>query len=88
MRILASVCMLWFCLLYTSDVYKRQQENWLVAANTTGATGGKMISPQSIAIATAACDMEGKDGEILRSAIPYALPVSYTHLDVYKRQVY
>ena len=32
-----------------------------------------MISPQSIAIATAACDMEGKDGEILRSTIPYAL---------------
>lgn len=49
------------------------QANWLVAANTTGATGGKMISPQSIAIATAACDMQGKDGEILRSAIPYAL---------------
>ncbi len=49
------------------------QSNWLVAANTTGATGGKMISPQSIAIATAACDMQGKDGEILRSAIPYAL---------------
>ena len=47
--------------------------NWLVAANTTGATGGKMISPQSIAIATAACDMEGKDGEILRSALPYAI---------------
>ena len=49
------------------------QSNWLVAANTTGATGGKMISPQSIAIATAACDMEGKDGEILKSAIPYAV---------------
>ncbi len=49
------------------------QSNWLVAANTTGATGGKMISPQSIAIATAACDMQGKDGDILRSAIPYAL---------------
>ena len=50
------------------------QENWLVAANTTGATGGKIIQlRQSIAIATAACDMEGKDGEILRSAIPYAL---------------
>ena len=48
------------------------QENWLVAANTTGATGGKMISPQSIAIATAACDMEGKDGEILRSALIWA----------------
>lgn len=47
--------------------------NWLVAANTTGATGGKMISPQSIAVATAACDMQGKDGEILRSALPYAV---------------
>ena len=32
-----------------------------------------MISPQSIAIATAACDMQGKDGEILRSALPYAI---------------
>lgn len=47
--------------------------DWLVAANTTGATGGKMISPQSIAIATAACDMQGRDGEILKSAIPYAI---------------
>ena len=49
------------------------ESNWLVAANTTGATGGKMISPQSIAIATASCDMQGKDGEIMLSAIPYAV---------------
>ena len=48
------------------------ETNWLVAANT-GATGGKMISPQSIAIATASCDMPGKDGEIMKSAIPYAV---------------
>ncbi len=47
--------------------------DWLVAANTAGATGGKMISPQSIAIATAACDMQGRDGEILKAAIPYAI---------------
>lgn len=47
--------------------------DWLVASNTVGATGGKMISPQSIAIATAACDMTGKDDTILRKAIPYAL---------------
>ena len=47
--------------------------DWLVASNTTGATGGKMISPQSIAIATAACDMPGKDDAILRKALPYAL---------------
>lgn len=49
------------------------QTDWLVASNTTGATGGKMISPQSIAIATAACDMKGKDDAILKAAIPYAL---------------
>lgn len=48
------------------------EADWLAAANTAGATGGKMISPQSIAIATAACDMEGKDDAILRKAIPYA----------------
>lgn len=48
------------------------EANWLAAANTTGATGGKMISPQSIAIATAACDMKGADDAILRAAIPYA----------------
>lgn len=47
--------------------------NWLVAANTTGATGGKMISPQSIAIATASCDMQGKDGQILSQALPFAI---------------
>ncbi len=49
------------------------ETNWLVASNTSGATGGKMISPQSIAIATAACDMKGKDDAILKQAIPYAL---------------
>lgn len=49
------------------------ETNWLVAANTAGATGGKMISPQSIAIDTAACNMTGNDDEILRKALPYAL---------------
>ena len=39
--------------------------NWLSAANTAGATGGKIISPQSIAIATSACDEQGKEGSIL-----------------------
>ncbi len=46
---------------------------WLAAANTVGATGGKIISPQSIAIATSACRQQGKEGEILKAAIPYAL---------------
>ncbi len=48
-------------------------KSWLAAANTAGATGGKIISPQSIAIATASCDMQGQEGSILRSALPYAL---------------
>lgn len=49
------------------------ETNWLLAANTTGATGGKMISPQSIAVATAACDMRDRDSKILRATIPYAI---------------
>lgn len=46
---------------------------WLAASNTAGATGGKIISPQSIAIATSASGQQGQEGEILKSAIPYAL---------------
>lgn len=47
--------------------------DWLSAANTVGATGGKIISPQSIAIATSASNQQGKEGEILKAAIPYVL---------------
>ena len=47
--------------------------DWLSAANTVGATGGKIISPQSITIATSASNQQGKEGEILKAAIPYAL---------------
>lgn len=53
--------------------FSGSESDWLAAANSAGATGGKMISPQSIAIATAACDMKGKDDAILRKAIPYAI---------------
>ncbi len=47
--------------------------SWLSASNTVGATGGKIISPQSIAIATSAANQEGKEGKILKTALPYAL---------------
>lgn len=53
--------------------FSGSESDWLAAANTSGATGGKMISPQSIAIATAACDMKGADDIILRKALPYAV---------------
>lgn len=49
------------------------QSNWLLASNTSGATGGKMISPQSIAIATAACEIKGEDDGLLLTALPYAV---------------
>lgn len=42
---------------------------WLTAANTSGATAGKMISPQSIAIAAAAAGMSGQEGTILRKTM-------------------
>jgi len=38
---------------------------WLAAANTAGATAGKMISPQSIAVATSATGLQGSEGAIL-----------------------
>lgn len=44
---------------------------WLAAANMAGATAGKMISPQSIAIATGATKLEGKEGVLLKKALPY-----------------
>ena len=48
-------------------------KSWLAAANTAGATGGKIISPQSIAIAAAAGDQQGQEGAFLRSALPYSI---------------
>lgn len=42
---------------------------WLAAANTGGATAGKMISPQSIAVACAATGLAGSEGKILSSTI-------------------
>ena len=49
------------------------ETNWLAAANCAGSEGGKLLSPQSIAIATAACNMEGKDGDIMRQTMPFAV---------------
>lgn len=49
------------------------EPSWLAAANTAGATGGKIISPQSIAVATSACGQQGKEGEIMKRALPFAL---------------
>ncbi|MCI1967634.1 L-lactate permease [Clostridium luticellarii] len=48
-------------------------EFWLAAANTGGATAGKMISPQSIAVATAATGLAGQEGKILNATLKFCV---------------
>ena len=48
------------------------QHRWL-AANTTGGVTGKMISPQSIAIACAAVGLVGKESDLFRFTVKHSL---------------
>ena len=45
----------------------------LVAANSTGGVTGKMISPQSIAVACAAVGLVGRESELLRFTVKWSL---------------
>lgn len=45
----------------------------LVAANTTGGVTGKMISPQSIAVATAAVGLVGRESDLFRFTVKHSL---------------
>lgn len=44
-----------------------------VAANTTGGVTGKMISPQSIAIACAAVGLAGRESDLFRFTVKHSL---------------
>ena len=44
-----------------------------VTANTTGGVTGKMISPQSIAIACAAVGLAGKESDLFRFTVKHSL---------------
>ena len=44
-----------------------------LAANSSGGVTGKMISPQSIAVAAAAVGLVGKESELLRFALKYSV---------------
>lgn len=46
---------------------------WIAAANASGACIGKLISPQSIAIAAIATGLTGKEGELLTVTVKYAI---------------
>jgi L-lactate permease len=45
----------------------------LVAANTTGGVTGKMISPQSMAVACAAVGLVGKESDLFRFTLKHSL---------------
>jgi lactate permease len=49
------------------------KETLLVAANTTGGVTGKMISPQSIAVACAAVGLVGKESDLFRFTVKHSL---------------
>ena len=44
-----------------------------MAANTTGGVTGKMISPQSIAVACAAVGLVGKESDLFRFTVKHSL---------------
>ena len=44
-----------------------------VAANASGGVAAKMISPQSIAVATAACNLVGKESDLFRFTVLHSL---------------
>ena len=47
--------------------------NLMVAVNSSGGVTGKMISPQSISIATAATGQVGREGDLFRFALKHSL---------------
>lgn len=46
---------------------------WMVALNSLGVAAGKMLSPQSIAIALSSVDGAGQDSKLLSKIMPYGI---------------
>ena len=46
---------------------------WIVALNSLGVAAGKMLSPQSIAIALSSVEGQGQDSKLLSKILPYGL---------------
>jgi L-lactate permease len=63
-----------FCALQATTAHQiGVKEVLLVAANTTGGVTGKMISPQSIAVACAAAGMVGSESHLFRFTLKHSL---------------
>lgn len=58
-------------LQYSTATALDMNTTWLVAANTIGSTAGKIISPQSIAVAAAATGTVGQESKMLTGVIKY-----------------
>ncbi len=48
----------------------------MVAANASGGVAGKMVSPQSIAVATASAHLEGQEGGLFRATVGHSLAMA------------
>ena len=46
---------------------------WIASANLSAAAAGKMISPQSVAVGLRIGGLDGREGEIIRQTLKYAL---------------
>jgi len=63
-----------FCNLQATTAHQiGVPDTLLVAANTTGGVTGKMISPQSIAVACAAVGLVGKEADLFRFTVKHSL---------------
>lgn len=49
----------------------------MVAANGSGGVAGKMVSPQSIAVATASAHLEGQEGWLFRATVGHSLAMAF-----------
>ncbi|QBE61687.1 lactate permease LctP family transporter [Pseudoduganella lutea] len=63
-----------FCSLQATTAHQiGVSDTLMVAANTTGGVTGKMISPQSIAVACAATGLVGRESELFRFTLKHSL---------------
>lgn len=63
-----------FCSLQNTTAHQiNVSDTLLVAANTTGGVTGKMISPQSIAVACAETGLVGRESELFRFTLKHSL---------------
>jgi lactate permease len=63
-----------FCSLQSTTAHQvGVSDTLMVAANTTGGVTGKMISPQSIAVACAATGLVGRESDLFRFTLKHSL---------------